>query len=135
MSSKHAPLTHMSSTLINWKAIRATLKQVLEVLAVTYKDQEAKTGKTAAEIISGTVNLNFDNCKTAEDITKVIVTFFNYNVPEAFKNRIVETVKDDMEKHNGVFNVKRWSTALLILRPMPLEEKNENIIFGNGCKW
>jgi len=123
MASKRAPLTHMTSTLINWKAIRQVLNPILDYLAIDYNIQQEKTGKTAREIILGTIILNFDNCKNAEDVMKVIVTFYNYDVPETLKFRIIESVKDDMEKNNGIFNVKRWIASLIILRPMPLEEK------------
>jgi Ca2+-binding EF-hand superfamily protein len=135
MDTKNAHLTHMTSTLINWQAIRSTLKPILAATELTTKTTHQKSGKTASQITIGTINLNFGSCKTAEDIVKVIITFYNYDVPDSTKNQIFETVKEDMAKNNGIFNVRRWLASVIILRPMSLEDKMQSlfeIIDSNG---
>jgi len=121
--ASHAPLTHMTSTLINWKAIRATLKPLLAIAENTYKAVEQKTGRTPEQNTAGLLRLNFDNCKTAEDILNVIHNYYNYDMSEEEKFRILAPLRDHIARNNGVFDIRKYLASGIIVRALPLEDK------------
>jgi len=123
MTTKHV-LSHMQSTLINWKAIRSALDPVIQGIRLRVNFLTTVTGKTIDEIENALLSKdnNFINAKTAEEVYAIMLQCYGVVFPEVNKAHQLLSIITYMGRNNGKFDVRKYMASNVILMPAPIED-------------
>jgi len=124
MTTKHV-LSHMQSTLINWKAIRSALDPVIQGIRLRVNFLTTVTGKTIDEIENALLSNenNFNNAKTAEEVYAIMLQCYGVVTPDANAGaHQLFSIITFMGRNNGKFKLRKYMASNVILMPAPIED-------------